>query len=131
MSKQTGNKTNEKKSFKDVIVDNRGKIIATVGVITTGVVGYIAYKYKIELNAINERTDVVESAIVEGCIIDQARATVIRKRDYQLSKLNAIMKYDSKNGKNLEVIKRLKGSIESYDVMLKKYDELEKVYSVE
>ena len=41
------------------------------------------------------------------------------------------MKYDSKNGKNLEVIKRLKGSIESYDVMLKKYDELEKVYSIE
>ena len=131
MSKQTCNKTNEKKSFKDVIVDNRGKIIATVGIITTGVVGYIAYKYKIELNAINERTDVVESAIVEGCIIDQARATVIRKRDYQLGKLNGMLKANRTDGNNLKIIERLKGSIESYDVMLKKYDELEKVYSVE
>ena len=131
MSKQTCNKTNEKKSFKEVIVDNRGKIIATVGVITTGVVGYIAYKYKIELNAINERTDVVESAIVEGCIIDQARATVIRKRDYQLGKLNGMLKANRTDGNNLKIIERLKGSIESYDVMLKKYDELEKVYSVE
>ena len=131
MSKQTGNKTNEKKSFKDVIVDNRGKMIATVGIITTGVVGYMAYKYKIELNAINERTDVVESAIVEGCIIDQARATVIRKRDYQLGKLNSMLKANRTDGNNLKIIERLKGSIESYDVMLKKYDELEKVYSIE
>ena len=131
MSKQTCNKTNEKRSFKDVIVDNRGKIIATVGVITTGVVGYMAYKYKIELNAINERTDVVESAIVEGCIIDQARATVIRKRDYQLGKLNGMLKANRTDGNNLKIIERLKGSIESYDVMLKKYDELEKVYSIE
>ena len=131
MSKQTCNKTNEKRSFKDVMVDNRGKIIATVGIITTGVVGYMAYKYKIELNAINERTDVVESAIVEGCIIDQARATVIRKRDYQLGKLNGMLKANRTDGNNLKIIERLKGSIESYDVMLKKYDELEKVYSIE
>ena len=50
--KQNTNK--ERKSFKEVIAENKGKIIAGATIITIGTVSYILYRHTKEIKALSE-----------------------------------------------------------------------------
>lgn len=135
---ETKNQETKKKSFKEVIVDNRGKIITAVSVSVISILLYDRYKDKLEISWLkgsiskyNDRINIMESAIVEGGIIDQARATVIRKRDYQIGKLKSLENRKEVSDQIKNAIDKIKGSIEAYDIMLEKYDELERAYDIE
>ena len=44
------NETKERKSFKEVLVENKGKIITGVGAVSAVAIGYLCYKNKIEIS---------------------------------------------------------------------------------
>ena len=116
MKKEQVNETKERKSLKEVVYDNRGKIIAIGGIavaITVGII--VSKKYNnfgknltkiknntekelVKINAKNdlgllidnelwEKVTVTENIINNSGIIDQAKATVTRKRDTLIGKL--------------------------------------------
>ena len=149
--------TKQKKSFKEVVYDNRGKIIAIGGIavaITVGII--VSKKYNnfgknltkiknntekelVKVNAKNdlgllidnelwEKVTVTENIINNSGIIDQAKATVTRKRDTLNGKLNCLSNMKQKNDDMINKILELKAGIEAYDKMLDQYDELEYLY---
>ena len=147
MKNQENTNTNkDKKSFKEVVYDNRGTIIAISGTVVAATLGVIVAKNykglskcfkktnaKSDLglmvgNELWEKVTVTENIINNSGIIDQARATVIRKRDTLVGKLNCLtnMKQTSDDIKNK--ILQIKAGIEAYDKMLDQYDELEYLY---
>ena len=147
MKNQENTNTNkDKKSFKEVVYDNRGTIIAISGTVVAATLGVIVAKNykglakcfkktnaKSDLglmvgNELWEKLTVTANIINNSGIIDQARATVIRKRDTLVGKLNCLtnMKQTSDNIKNK--ILQIKAGIEAYDKMLDQYDELEYLY---
>ena len=96
----------ERKSFKEVVVENKGKIIAGVSIVTASAVGLVLVKNNKDMMKLLDRTvkvqsavttvsevntiandmlwekvNVTENIIVNSGIIEQARATIIRKRD--------------------------------------------------
>ena len=149
--------TKQKKSFKEVVYDNRGKIITIGGVVVAITVGIIISKnYNnfgkkitktksdiekdlVKLNAKNdlgllidnelcEKVTVTENIINNSGIIDQAKATVTRKRDTLIGKLNCLSNMKQKNDNIINKTLELKAGIEAYDKMLDQYDELEYLY---
>ena len=147
--------TKQKKSFKEVVYDNRGKIIAIGGLAVAITVCIIISKnsnnfgkkitksdIKKDLVKINAKSDlgllidnelwekitVTENIINNSGIIDQAKATVTRKRDTLNGKLNCLSNMKQKNDDIINKILELKAGIEAYDKMLDQYDELEYLY---
>ena len=108
--------TKQKKSFKEVVVENKGKILIGTGIIVSAVAAYfIGTKIKTENKNINvsniqdeindvvmdgvsitgqlanlnaKRMDTVEKILIEGGVLEQAEATITRKKDRLISKRN-------------------------------------------
>ena len=144
-NQENTNNNKEKKSFKEVVYDNRGKIIviggavvATLGVIISKNYNGLAKCFK-KTNAKSDlgimvgnelwnKVTVTEDIINNSGIIDQARATVIRKRDTLVGKLNCLSNMKQTNDAIKDKILQIKAGIEAYDKMLDQYDELEYLY---
>lgn len=139
----------ERKSLKEVVVENKGKIIAGVSIVAAGAVGIAVAKNhkaivdqlkqikkvdtKVEVgNVISEelwhRAEVTEDIIVNSGIIDQARATIIRKKDTLVSKLNCYENMTQLTDDIVNKITETKAGISGFDKMLDQCDELEYLY---
>ena len=139
----------ERKSLKEVVVENKGKIIAGVSIVAAGAVGIAVAKNhkaivdqlkqikkvdaKTEIgNVINEelwrRAEVTEDIIVNSGIIDQARATIMRKKDTLVSKLNCYENMAQLTDDIVNKITETKAGISGFDKMLDQCDELEYLY---
>ena len=139
----------ERKSLKEVVVENKGKIIAGVSIIAAGAVGIAVAKNhkaivdqlkqikkvdtKVEVgNVISEelwhRAEVTEDIIVNSGIIDQARATIMRKKDTLVSKLNCYENMTQLTDDIVNKITETKAGISGFDKMLDQCDELEYLY---
>lgn len=139
----------ERKSLKEVVVENKGKIIAGVSIVAAGAVGIAVAKNhkaivdqlkqikKVDAkadigNVISEelwhRAEVTEDIIVNSGIIDQARATIIRKKDTLVSKLNCYENMAQLTDDIVNKITETKAGISGFDKMLDQCDELEYLY---
>ena len=148
-------KLNKRNLFKEVVYDNRGKIIAIGGLVVAITICIINSKnsnnfgkkitksdIKKDLVKINAKSDlgllinnelwekvtVTENIINNSGIIDQAKATITRKRDTLNGKLNCLSNMIQKNDDIINKILELKAGIEAYDKMLDQCDELEYLY---
>ena len=146
MTKSNENLTKERKSFKEVLVENKGKIIAGIGTVIITGAGIVIFKefkardtkiLKVRCNGtVNslvvtelwDKVKVTEDIINNSGIIDQARATVIRKRDTLVGKLNSLVNMKQTSDLIKDNIEKIKAGIEGYDKMLDSYDELEYLY---
>lgn len=138
--------TNERKSFKEFVSDNRGKIMVIGGTVVTVTAGVILAKnYKnlakhatkinaksdlglLANNELLEKVTVTENIITNSGIIDQAKATITRKRDNLIGKLNRYENLEQINDNIKDIIKETKAGIKGYDKMLDQCDELEYLY---
>ena len=147
MENQENTNTNkDKKSFKEVVYDNRKAIVVSGGAVVGAIVGVIVaknYRCLVKcLKKINAKSDVglmvsnelwnkvtiTEDIINNSGVIDQAKATIIRKRDHLIGKLNCLVNMKQFNPSIENKILELKAGIESYDKMLDKCDELKYLY---
>lgn len=138
--------TNERKSFKEFVNDNRGKIMIIGGTVVTITAGIILTKnYKnlakhttkinaksdlglLANNELLEKVTVTENIITNSGIIDQAKATITRKRDTLIGKLNSYENMTQINDDIIKAIEQAKAGIAGYDKMLDQCDELEYLY---
>ena len=139
----------ERKSLKEVVVENKGKIIAGVSIVAAGAVGIAVAKNhkaivdqlkqikKVDAkadigNVINtelwHRAEVTEDIIVNSGIIDQARATIIRKKDNLVGKLNRYTNMQQGTPDIDKLIEEVKAGIAGFDKMLDNCDQLEYLY---
>lgn len=139
----------ERKSLKEVVVENKGKIIAGVSIVAAGAVGIaIAKNHKVLVDQLKqikkvdaksdlgimvgkelwEKVEVTEDIIVNSGIIDQARATIIRKKDTLVSKLNCYENMTQLTDDIVNKITETKAGISGFDKMLDQCDELEYLY---
>ena len=138
--------TNERKSFKEFVNDNRGKIMIIGGTVVTITAGIILTKnYKnlakqltkidaksdlgiLANNELLEKVTVTENIINNSGIIDQAKATITRKRDNLIGKLNRYENMTQGTPDIDKLIKETKAGITGFDKMLDQCDELEYLY---
>ena len=138
--------TNERKSFKEFVSDNRGKIMIIGGTVVTITAGIILTKnYKnlaknttktnaksdlglLVNNELWEKVTVTENIITNSGIIDQAKATITRKRDTLIGKLNSYENMNQINDDIKKAMEQAKAGIAGYDKMLDQCDELEYLY---
>ena len=140
----------ERESFKEVVVENKGKIIAGVSIVAAGAVGIaVAKNYKgladqlsKRVTKIDAKTDlgimaseelwhkmeVTEDIVINSGIIDQARATITRKRDTLISKLNRYINMQQGSPDIDKLIEEAKAGIAGFDKMLDNCEELEYLY---
>lgn len=140
----------ERKSFKEVVVENKGKIIAGVSIVAAGAVGIaVAKNHKVladhlmkQIKKVDAKSDlgvmvseelwhraeVTEDIVVNSGIIDQARATITRKRDNLISKLNRYVNIQQGTPDIDKLIEEVKAGIAGFDKMLDNCDELEYLY---
>ena len=139
----------ERKSFKEVVVENKGKIIAGVSIVAVGAVGIaVAKNYKglvdqlKQIKKVDAKTnvgivvseelwhkmEVTENIVVNSGIIDQARATIIRKKDNLIGKLNRYINMEQGTPDIDKLIEELKSGVKGFDKMLDQCDELEYLY---
>lgn len=139
----------ERKSLKEVVVENKGKIIAGVSIVAAGAVGIAVAKNhkaivdqlkqikqvdtKVEVgHVISEelwhRAEVTEDIIVNSGIIEQARATINRKRDTLVSKLNCYENMTQLTDDIVNKITETKAGIAGFDKMLDNCEQLEYLY---
>ena len=139
----------ERKSLKEVVVENKGKIIAGVSIVAAGAIGIVVAKNnkaivdqlkqikKVDAKAdiasvINtelwHRAEVTEDIIVNSGIIDQARATIMRKKDTLVSKLNCYENMTQLTDDIVNKITETKAGIAGFDKMLDNCEQLEYLY---
>ena len=139
----------ERKSLKEVVVENKGKIIAGVSIVAAGAVGIAVAKNhkalvdqlkqikqvdtKVEVgHVISEelwhRAEVTEDIIVNSGIVDQARATIMRKKDNLIGKLNRYTNMEQGTPDIDKLIEEVKAGIAGFDKMLDNCNELEYLY---
>ena len=139
----------ERKSFKEVVVENKDKIIAGVSIVAAGAVGIaIAKNHKALVDQLKQikqvdtkvevghviseelwdKVKVTEDIIVNSGIIDQARATINRKRDTLVSKLNCYENMTQLTDDIVNKITETKAGIAGFDKMLDNCNELEYLY---
>ena len=139
----------ERKSLKEVVVENKGKIIAGVSIVAAGAVGIAVAKNhkalvdqlkqikqvdtKVEVgHVISEelwhRAEVTEDIIINSGIIDQARATIMRKKDNLIGKLNRYTNMEQGTPDIDKLIEEVKAGIAGFDKMLDNCNELEYLY---
>ena len=104
----------EKKSIKEVVIDNRGKIIAGVSTVVIGALGYIIYKERLDYNRLSERlkeahekADILAEALSEG-VFEEAIATTTRKLNSRKDRLNYLL---INRDETDEIVVKLKGEI--------------------
>lgn len=139
----------ERKSLKEVVVENKGKIIACVSIVAAGAVGIaVAKNHKAIVDQLKQikqvdakseighviseelwhRAEVTEDIIVNSGIIDQARATIMRKKDNLISKLNRYTNMEQGAPDIDKLIEEVKAGIAGFDKMLDNCNELEYLY---
>ena len=136
----------ERKSLKEVVVENKGKIIAGVSIVAAGTLGVVLVKNNKDLlkhiskveaksdlgvivdNELWEKVKTTENIIINSGIIDQARATITRKRDNLTSKLNRYVNMEQGTPDIDKLIEEIKAGIVGFDKMLTDCDELEFLY---
>ena len=139
----------ERKSLKEVVVENKGKIIAGVSIVAAGAVGIaIAKNHKAIVDQLKQikqvdtkvevghviseelwhRAEVTEDIIVNSGIIDQARATIMRKKDNLIGKLNRYTNMEQGTPDIDKLIEEVKAGIAGFDKMLDNCNELEYLY---
>lgn len=139
----------ERKSLKEVVVENKGKIIAGVSIVAAGAVGIaVAKNHKAIVDQLNQikkvdakaeighviseelwhRAEVTEDIIVNSGIIDQARATIMRKKDNLIGKLNRYTNMEQGTPDIDKLIEEVKAGIAGFDKMLDNCNELEYLY---
>lgn len=136
----------ERKSFKEVVAENKGKIAIVGGTVATVALGIVLTKNykglakqltKVEAKAdlgavvdteVWEKLEVTENIIVNSGIIDQARATIMRKRDNLIGKLNRYTNMEQVSDEIVDIIKEAKAGVSGFDKMLDQCDELEFLY---
>ena len=139
----------ERKSLKEVVVENKGKIIAGVSIVAAGAVGIVIVKnHKTLINQLKQikqvdtkvevghviseelwhRAEVTEDIIVNSGIIEQARATITRKKDNLAGKLNRYVNMQQGTPDIDKLIEEVKAGIAGFDKMLDSCDELEYLY---
>ena len=139
----------ERKSLKEVVVENKGKIIAGVSIVAAGAVGIaVAKNHKAIVDQLKQikqvdakaeirhviseelwhRAEVTEDIIVNSGIIDQARATIMRKKDNLIGKLNRYTNMEQGTPDIDKLIEEVKAGIAGFDKMLDNCNELEYLY---
>ena len=139
----------ERKSLKEVVVENKGKIIAGVSIVAAGAVGIaIAKNHKVLVDHLKqikkvdaksdlgimvskelwEKVEITEDIVVNSGIIDQARATINRKRDTLVSKLNCYENMTQLTDDIVNKITETKAGVAGFDKMLDNCDQLEYLY---
>ena len=139
----------ERKSLKEVVVENKGKIIAGVSIVAAGAVGIaIAKNHKVLVDQLKqikkvdaksdlgimvskelwEKVEITEDIVVNSGIIDQAKATITRKRDNLIGKLNRYTNMQQGTPDVDKLIEEVKAGIAGFDKMLDNCDELEYLY---
>lgn len=136
----------ERKFFKEVVVENKGKIAVVGGAVVSVTLGVVLAKnYKglaKQISSVDAKTDLgslvseelwkkveaTENIVVNSGIIDQARATITRKRDNLIGKLNRYTNMEQVSDEIVDIIKEVKACIAEFDEMLDQCDELEFLY---
>ena len=139
----------ERKSLKEVVVENKGKIIAGVSIVAAGAVGIaIAKNHKVLVDQLKqikkvdaksdlgimvskelwEKVEITEDIVVNSGIIDQAKATITRKRDNLIGKLNRYTNIQQGTPDVDKLIEEVKAGIAGFDKMLDNCDQLEYLY---
>lgn len=136
----------ERKSFKEVVVENKGKIAIVGGAVVSVTLGVVLAKnYKglaKQLTKVDAKTDLgvlvnkelwekveaTENIVVNSGIIDQARATITRKRDNLAGKLNRYINMEQGTPDIDKLIEEVKAGVSGFDKMLDQCDELEFLY---
>ena len=139
----------ERKSLKEVVVENKGKIIAGVSIVAAGAVGIvIAKNHKVLVDQLKqikkvdaksdlgimvskelwEKVEITEDIVVNSGIIDQAKATITRKRDNLIGKLNRYTNMQQGTPDVDKLIEEVKAGIAGFDKMLDNCDQLEYLY---
>lgn len=96
-------KEKEKRSFKEVIMDNKGKIIAGVSCVSIGLVTFFICKNHIQIKNNTETIEFVRDVVKEGAL-EEAIATVNRKINYRLDKIEHLK--NRNENVSLELIKK-------------------------
>ena len=140
------NTNQERKSLKEVVAENKGKIMVIGGAVVTVAVGVVLTKnYKnlvkqvVKADAKGDlgilvdeelwyKMEVTENIINNSGIMDQARATITRKRDNLIGKLNRYENMEQINDNIKNIITETKAGIAGFDKMLDQCDELEYLY---
>lgn len=138
--------TKERKSFKEVVAENKGKIAVVGGAVVSVTLGVVLAKNykglakqltKVDAKAdlgslvskeLWEKVEVTENIVVNSGIIDQARATITRKRDNLIGKLNRYVNMGQGAPDIDKLIEEVKAGISGFDKMLDQCDELEFLY---
>ena len=139
----------ERKSLKEVVVANKGKIIACISIVAAGAAGIaVAKNHKAIVDQLKQikqvdtkqeighviseelwhRAEVTEDIIVNSGIIDQARATIMRKKDNLIGKLNRYTNMEQGTPDIDKLIEEVKAGIAGFDKMLDNCNELEYLY---
>ena len=139
----------ERKSLKEVVVENKGKIIAGVSIVAAGAVGIaIAKNHKVLVDQLKqikkvdaksdlgimvskelwEKVEITEDIVVNSGIIDQAKATITRKRVNLIGKLNRYTNMQQGTPDVDKLIEEVKAGIAGFDKMLDNCDQLEYLY---
>lgn len=137
----------ERKTFREVVKENKGKIMVIGGAVATITIGVVLTKNyknlakqvtkadaKGELgNLVNEelwyKMEVTENIISNSGIIDQAKATITRKRDNLIGKLNRFVNMEQGTPDIDKLITETKAGIAGFDKMLDQCEELEYLYN--
>ncbi len=111
-------------------------IIGGVVVVAAACGGCYIYRYgvqhgSIDISKLRTKADFAGSVVIEGGIVDQARATVTRKRDYLIGKLNTLEQLGKNTSTDIDGIRKidkLRTGIQNYDHMLEMYNKFESQY---
>ena len=107
MQKENLNEKTEKKTVKEWISENKGKIVIGGTCVLVGVGSYLTYKYRVKLIAhdamIKQNADNIEFVrdIVKEGALEEAIATVNRKINYRLDKIEHLKQRFQENGPEL------------------------------
>ena len=132
MLNKTNNQTKESRSLKEIIVENKHKVLTGVSIVMSAGCIYLIGKEisirRLELDINSQlicdnvdRLNKIEQILNEGGVLNQAIATITGKRDRLNSKL---LRYINKPGspENDKIIEQCKSGIEEFNKMLEGCD---------
>ena len=101
------NKNQEKKSFKEVLAENKGKILAGAGVVTAGVLGLAVYKNSKDLNTlVKVNSEIVELNKLQGDLNERMAEAAKKAVDHM-----KLTRRIAEEGALQEAIKSVEGKI--------------------
>ena len=127
--------TKETKSLKEVVYDNRGKIIAGIGLVGCSVLTYMLFKNRNKVIELNTRINILDedirvladdnqtlSEILSEGVLQDAITTTLNKiggRTNKLRMLEEQLKSRPNDDKIIDKITKIKGEL---DILLKRKD---------